>query len=494
MNLIGYVVGESTTSTAIFVSSFVPRVGQYVQLSYDGRTVLGMIQGLISGSRTITDSISDAEVVRRIKELEAGKDRYIKGTIRLLGDVNRLELPRVPPPPGTEVYEADAGVLTRLFNGDIRIGVLASNPEVPVHVDVNRMVSRHLAILAVTGAGKSNTVAVIVSRLVQRFRRATVVIFDMHSEYIDMRLPDRRRVNVIRPTLNPAEMNLGEMLRLLNIDAKAYVQERYFRRAYHEVREEVAKEETPKEKFLKRVREVLEVYREKYSRDRGSIDGVLNKIDDFEDRYRGVINYHFPMPADLIRDGCVNIIDLGTCDEEVADVVASHVLREALERRKAHRRQGPLSGNMRTPVLMVLEEAHILAPKGRGTLSKYWIGRVAREGRKFGVGLCLVSQRPKALDIDALSQVNNMIVLRLVEPNDQHYVQQASEALSEDLLQQLPSLNVGEAVVLGMMIRMPAIVKIDKFEGTLGGQDIDIAREWSGEEEVMEDLSLLEDA
>jgi hypothetical protein len=70
--------------------------------------------------------------------------------------------------------------------------------------------------------------------------------------------------------------------------------------------------------------------------------------------------------------------------------------------------------------------------------------------------------------------------MRLVEPSDQRHVQQASERLSDDLLAQLPSLNIGEAVVLGLMTRIPALVKIDRFEGKLSGGDPDVVGEWQG--------------
>ena len=90
------------------------------------------------------------------------------------------------------------------------------------------------------------------------------------------------------------------------------------------------------------------------------------------------------------------------------------------------------------------------------------------------MGLCLVSQSPKTVDHDALSQMNNMIILRLVEPEDQRHVQSASESLSQDLINQLPSLNVGEAIVLGLMTRVPTLVKIDKFKGRQHGDDMDI--------------------
>ena len=130
------------------------------------------------------------------------------------------------------------------------------------------------------------------------------------------------------------------------------------------------------------------------------------------------------------------------------------------------------------PVFSIIEEAHILASQKRNTQSKNIIGRIAREGRKFGVGLCLVSQSPKSLDSEALSQLNNLIILRLVEPSDQAHVQKSSESLSEELLKKLPSLNVGEAIVLGQMTRVPTMVKIDEFQGRSVGNDLDIISLW----------------
>jgi DNA helicase HerA-like ATPase len=82
------------------------------------------------------------------------------------------------------------------------------------------------------------------------------------------------------------------------------------------------------------------------------------------------------------------------------------------------------------------------------------------------------------LDSEALSQVNNLIILRLVEPSDQTHVQKSSESLSEELLSKLPSLNVGEAVILGQMTKVPAMVKIDEFKGRSIGNDLDIMGMW----------------
>jgi hypothetical protein len=191
--------------------------------------------------------------------------------------------------------------------------------------------------------------------------------------------------------------------------------------------------------------------------------------------------------VDNIIPGKVNIISLGSLNETATDILVNHMLRNILQRRK-NVVEGS-NNNAKTldfPVFCVVEEAHMLASHSINTKSKGTIGQIAREGRKFGVGLCLVSQSPKSLDSGALSQVNNLIILRLVEPGDQKHVQNSSESLSNDLLQQLPSLNIGEAIVLGQMVKIPTMVKIDEFKGKSVGSDLDIVGIWSSLKEEKE--------
>ena len=472
-DLIGYTIGEASTTQAYFISKNPPVLGQYVTMEYAGRRVLGMVQSCIRGSVSLSGDLISAEAVERIKEVSREGDHYIKGAIKILGDVERGEMPRIPPPPATEVRKAGNDLLRSIFSrsdAGVRIGVLVSHPEVPVYLDVNKMVTRHLAILAITGAGKSNAVAVIAEGIAKL--GGSVVIFDMHSEYVTM-----DGAHVIKPVINYVnDADLAELLRLMNVDEGAYKQAYYFRKAYKELKCLVFKGSLEPEKFLDGLKVRLTEYAEQknFSKDRGSIFSVINKIEDMEERYGSILSPRAPSVASSIRLGRVNVVDLGGIDEEGADVIVSHYLKTLLKERKKYYSSGGREG-LKFPVFVVLEEAHILAPKDRRTLSKYWISRVAREGRKFGVGLCLVSQRPKALDADALSQTNNKIVLKLVEPSDQRYVQQTSELMSEDLVSQLPSLNIGEAIVLGLMVKFPALVKIDLRK--VSGKE-DVVAEW----------------
>ena len=270
-------------------------------------------------------------------------------------------------------------------------------------------------------------------------------------------------------------MSFNEIKKLVSITSNAFIQERYFREAFNDANAKISEGTEETVDFLDLMYNFLNV---KYSDDEGNVDksaaDVMNKITDAKIKYSSLFYQNAPNIISNIKHSHVNVLDLSQVDEYVASVLVSHILRNSLQRSKDAAHSGNKEELLNNSVFFILEEAHILAPKKRDSDSKRWIQRVAREGRKFGLGLCLVSQSPKTVDHDALSQMNNMIILRLVEPEDQRHVQSASESLSQDLVNQLPSLNVGEAVVLGLMSKVPTLVKIDEFKGRRHGDDMDI--------------------
>ena len=488
--IIGMSIGETSPVEISFISKEMPQIGEYVSMEYDGKIVLGMIESLVRGSVSINDDIYDPKTVKRIKEIE-GDDYYIRGSVRILGDIEKIRIPRTPPTPGTEIKAADSDILKKIFevkgNG-LKLGSLISQKDVEVEVDINKMITRHMAILAMTGAGKSNTVAVIINGILKV--NGCVIIFDMHSEYVNSKF-EYGDVNSIKARINPLYLSFSEIKKLANIPEKAYIQERYFRKAHQKARNAI--ENGTNLDYFTIINQILEKWIEMDDpqfNDNKSITAVLNKMDYLKDKYSNILDLNAPDILDKVKLGSANVIDLGAVDEAAAETIVSHVLRNALNKRKNHVRNEE-KDILTHPVFFVLEEAHILAPKSRPARSKYWISRIAREGRKFGVGLCLVSQSPKSLDPDSLSQANNMIILRLVEPQDQRHVQTASESLSDDLVKQLPSLNIGEAIVLGLMTKIPTLVKIDEFAGKLSGGDLDIVAEWNNT--IEEESKILQD-
>ncbi|MDO5823829.1 ATP-binding protein [Methanobrevibacter sp.] len=470
--VVGICYGETSLTEITFISDKMPKVGEYVTMEYDGKKVLGMIENLIRGNDSLNVDINDFKAIQKISRIGAD-DNYIKGKVKILGDVNdNLRLPRTPVLPGTEIRLADKEVLNEIFKvkNPIKLGSLVNQSDVDVNVEANPILSRHLAILAMTGAGKSNTVSVLIDQLLGY--NVPVFVFDMHGEYKDAEFPNGE-VNVIKPKINPQYMDIYEIKKLVHIGGNSFIQERHFRRAFKEAKKMLSDGVAPSNNFLQIMYDILEKDSQVEGSDKQIVD-VMNKIDDSMDRYSNIFDKDIGNILSNIKKAHVNVLDLSQVDEYVASVLVSHILRNSLQRSKNLAHTGNKEDLLNNSVFFILEEAHILAPNKRDSESKRWIQRIAREGRKFGLGLCLVSQSPKTVDHDALSQMNNMIILRLVEPEDQRHVQSASESLSQDLINQLPSLNVGEAIVLGLMSKVPTLVKIDMFKGRRHGDDMDI--------------------
>jgi len=120
----------------------------------------------------------------------------------------------------------------------------------------------------------------------------------------------------------------------------------------------------------------------------------------------------------------------------------------------------------------------VFIPKGEHTDTKYWASKVAREGRKFGIGLGIVSQRPRNIDPNVLSQMGSLAIMKIVQDDDQQQIASAAESLSKDLLHQLSSLNIGDAVLIGQWVNLPSIVHIDEVKSKKSGSDLDAVSEW----------------
>ena len=138
----------------------------------------------------------------------------------------------------------------------------------------------------------------------------------------------------------------------------------------------------------------------------------------------------------------------------------------------------------RHPTLLVFEEAHNYVPRvatGHG-FAKKAVERVAKEGRKYGVSAMLVSQRPSELSETVLSQCNSFVVMRLSNPEDQHYVSKVVGDHFTGVLQMLPSLRPGEAFVIGDSVLMPMRTLVDMPNPVPRSGDFDFFKLWSADE------------
>ncbi|MEW5718270.1 MAG: ATP-binding protein [Chloroflexota bacterium] len=170
----------------------------------------------------------------------------------------------------------------------------------------------------------------------------------------------------------------------------------------------------------------------------------------------------------LLRPMGLSVIDLAGIDQDIMQYVVDKVLRETWS--------VAVNQGLPRPIFFVLEEAHNFVPGDKSVSSQAAriIKRIASEGRKFGLFLVLITQRPYKVHQDTLSQCNSQIIMRLTNPQDQDAVTKASESMSEGLLADLPGLNIGEAVVLGPLVRVPVMVRVGARESKEGGNDIDV--------------------
>jgi DNA helicase HerA-like ATPase len=132
------------------------------------------------------------------------------------------------------------------------------------------------------------------------------------------------------------------------------------------------------------------------------------------------------------------------------------------------------------PIFVLLEEAHHFAPAGGDAISTGILKQILGEGRKFGVGVGLISQRPGKLDADVLSQCNTQFLLRIVNPIDQARVAESVETVGRDLLRELPALTKGQVIITGQAVNTPILCRVRTRHTSHGAESINAPQEWVG--------------
>jgi hypothetical protein len=165
----------------------------------------------------------------------------------------------------------------------------------------------------------------------------------------------------------------------------------------------------------------------------------------------------------------MSVIDLAGLQRHVSQYIVQKTLEDLWSL--------AVTGQLKYPIFVVLEEAHNFAPGTQVNAQSACldiIEKIAAEGRKFGIFQMVVTQRPGKISSNVLSQCNSQIIMRLTNPEDMSAVRRSSEGLSEDLFNDLPGLNKGEAVVVGELTKIPTMVKISGRKSGEGGSDIDL--------------------
>jgi len=418
--------------------------------------------------------------------------------------------PRIPPNPGDAVFLASSETLASVLSprrltdtGSAHVGSLLtrSADAVPIVLSIKDVVSTHLAILASTGAGKSYTAGVLVEELMMPYNRASVLIVDPHGEYDTLssiqgderfRSPEgyqpevkiftHDRIKVRVSSLTEADIKYllpeGTSDKMLHYLSQAYrgltAGERGERGlwGYQDLRDEVMKQKYGDEDG-----------RGGSSGNIGSIDALLWRLDSRFDRPDSIFSdtEHIPL-SELFQPGRCTVLQLSDIEQNEQQVVVATLLRRVNKARVATVREEaePTSDQyLPYPVFTLLEEAHRFAPAGQTVVSTNVLKQILSEGRKFGVGIGLITQRPGKLDQDVLSQCMTQIIMRIVNPIDQDTVAKSVEGAGRQLLDELPALTKGQAVISGVGVNTPVMCRVRSRITRHGGETFDAPAEWA---------------
>ncbi|RLE57971.1 MAG: ATP-binding protein [Thermoprotei archaeon] len=428
----------------------------------------------------------------------------------------RFEKPKIPPKPFDYVYFADDEFIkSQLLSAQrseshIVIGYIRGHPRIPATIDADRLVTQHCAILAATGGGKSWTAAVICEELCHRFN-IPIVIIDPHGEYSSMQVPaymdpfckyslseeERKladliasRVKVFVPARVSTEIfdkyfekrfgvkrrytRVGVYPRLLSFRALVKLLDYYYgiTEAQKRVLEEGWKEIQIGDLSGVEFEDVDELIDEVIRRGehaappgpggKMALQSLETKlrllfrnrpffITTVGEEFRGEQIKLLNMKEILLERG-IAVFDLSGLDRVDQQAFASVILDSIFY--LATQRKIP-------PTFIIVEEAHVFAPVGEDAPSKYSLMRIASEGRKFMIGLCIISQRPSRVDPNITSQCMTQIFKRMINPKDLHYVKMVSESITESDILEIKALSDQDALVTGVSVpfTLPIVVR-----------------------------------
>lgn len=450
---------------------------------------------------SVTDTIrgSDHVVLCQARTLEhTGEAIKVGCTVIGTVDSSGVAPLRSPLRPGSDVSLADPDLIMRAVKlTDESVSALLGRiegSEIAVRADLQELLSKHLAVLAKTGAGKSYTVGVLLEEIIEQ--KIPLVIIDTHGEYSSLRFPND-------------DAHDKKRLKAYEIKPKSYAQQI---NEYSGLSVPGTLPLTLRDSFTPN--EIISILPTKLSNsqrallyasikdlDHVNLDSVIGEVASQDGPHKypilsqleivresGIFSAQGMRAADFVVAGKATIINLKGIGPDIQQMIVSKLLKDLFHARKI---------SDVPPHLVVLEEAHNYCPeRGFGEQKTSEIVRlIASEGRKFGMGLCIVSQRPARLDKSVLSQVNAQIILKVTNPNDLKAVTSSVEGLTSEYEEEIKRLRVGTAIISGVT-DMPLLVSVRPRRSKHGGVTQQLAapaRESSAHSEELTHISFKPD-
>lgn len=398
-----------------------------------------------------------------------------------------LQAPRSPFEAGAQIALANEDLIRHVLglqaekqNGAY-LGLLKGH-DLPVYLNIDSLVQKHICILAKTGGGKSYACGVLIEELLKK--KIALVIIDTHGEYTSLGKPNEDKKDQknmekfnIKPadyasqitTYSPLEQNDGSKHLTLNglslegRDILELMQAKLSGPQIAVLYQTIKELKEFKENYT--LRDIIEAVEQTKSNARWNVIASLESLDSI-----GVFSEKGTETGELVQKGKCSIINMRGVPPDIQDVVVARLTEELFRDRKV----GKIP-----PFLFVVEEAHNYCPEhGIGhAISSQMLRTVASEGRKFGMGLCVVSQRPAKIDKNIISQCNTNIILKVTNPNDLKAIIQSVEGLTSQTYDEIQRLPIGVALISGASIQIPILVEIRTRETDHGGKSVTVFKD-----------------
>jgi len=473
--IIGFVYGEvKPTSCEVLVENKqLAENGTYVKIHHE---MYGWMLGQIS-------------FVRRSWDDKRGIEKII-ASVRVIGFKDQeglVRLPKTPFKPEERVFKANQTLVKSILGLDssgaagLYIGKLEGEEDIKVYLDANKLIQKHLSVLAKTGAGKSYTVGVLLEELADK--EVPCVVIDPHGEYYTLKIANDNpgdyekftRFHVIpkaftnvmeftpNKSINPTadvEFKLSDK----NLDAREILeilpthmtggQEALLYQAINELK-------SSGDYTLEYIVQHLQLSE---TNARWGLIAAIQAVLD-----TGVFSTDGVRFDDIVRKGQTSIINLKGIKPELQELIVSKLANDLFEARKS---------NKIPAFFFLIEEAHRFCPeRGVGQAMSLGILRtVAAEGRKFGMGLGIVSQRPAKVDKNVLSQANTQIIMKVTNPNDIMAISKSLENFTPELEEVMKNLPLGTALITSENLERPVLTKIRVRRSKHGGAAIDLIK------------------
>ena len=391
---------------------------------------------------------NDKWILGQVEEVEKKPDGETMAKANIIGyrDKGLTKAPRRVIEPDSIVYKADQDLISDTLGLDmegLRIGNLETNPDIDIFVN-NEDFYKHFGVLAQTGAGKSYLTGVLCEEMLEQ--EMPLLIIDPHGEYHSLGVPNPENdkeqasydVTEYSPNTDVNQDALPLSFSSVNMSKK-------------ELMDVIPDSLTNSQmgvlyNSLKRLREkesdynlndLMDAVSQEESSAKWNLLNALEQIDE-----SGILS---PDPLDLtqlLEPGEASVINLRAVEPETAEMTMFMLSKRLFDLRKK---------NQIPPFIMVIEEAHNFAPeKGFGkALSSDILRKIASEGRKFGLGMGVISQRPARIDKNVLSQCNTQFILRVTNPNDLKAISKSFEGITSEVESMIKSLPPGVSFVLG---------------------------------------------